>query len=161
MLKPEEKPRYGVLVTPEGKYHMNHRSHLGRLTTVLLLVATLSAGPTVAAAEDRLFEIRTYTTHEGRLDALHKRFREHTNSIFVKHGMSLIGYWTPIAGPESENTLIYILAYPSKEARDAAWKAFRADPYWKKARAESEKDGKIVKEVKSLFLAAVDYSPIQ
>ena len=113
------------------------------------------------AAEDRLFEIRTYTTHEGRLDALHKRFREHTNSIFVKHGMSLIGYWTPTEGPESENTLIYILAYPSKEARDAAWKAFRADPNWKKARAESEKDGKIVKEVKSQFLAALDYSPIQ
>ena len=140
---------------------MNHRSHLGHLATMLLLLATVSAGPTLATAENRLFEIRTYTTHEGRLDALHKRFREHTNSIFVKHGMSLIGYWTPTEGPESENTLIYILGYQSKEARDTAWKAFRADPDWKKARAESEKDGKIVKEVKSQFLAAVDYSPIQ
>ena len=140
---------------------MNHRSCLRHLTAMLLLAATFSAGPTVASAENRLFEIRTYTTYEGRLDALHKRFREHTNSIFVKHGMSLIGYWTPTEGAGSENTLIYILAYPSKEARDAAWKAFRADPDWKKARAESEIDGKIVKEVKSQFLAAVDYSPIQ
>ena len=78
---------------------MNHRNHLGHLTTVLLLLATISSGPTLAAAENRLFEIRTYTTHEGRLEALHKRFREHTNSIFVKHGMSLIGYWTPTEGP--------------------------------------------------------------
>ena len=69
---------------------------------------------TVSAAEHRIFEIRTYTAHPGRLDALHKRFREQTNSIFVKHGMSLIGYWTPADGPESKNTLVYILAYPSR-----------------------------------------------
>ena len=115
---------------------------------------------TTAAAQERLFEIRTYTTHEGRLDALHARFRDHTNHIFVKHGMSLIGYWTPTEGPDSTNTLVYILAYPDKQAREKAWDAFRVDPDWKKARADSEKDGKIVKEVKSVFLRATDYSPI-
>jgi len=117
--------------------------------------------PTNAAAQERLFEIRTYTTLEGRLPALHARFRNHTNRIFVKHGMSLIAYWTPTDKPESENTLVYILAFPNREARENAWKAFRDDPEWQKVRADSEKDGKIVKEVKSQFLRATDYSPIQ
>ena len=109
----------------------------------------------------RVFEIRTYTTLPGRLDALHKRFREHTNSLFVKHGMSLIGYWTPADGPESQNTLIYILAYPSMAAREASWKAFRDDPAWNAAREASEKDGKIVEKVDFKFLTPTDYSPIR
>ena len=118
----------------------------------------VTAGP--ARAQERVFEMRTYTTLPGRLDALHKRFREHTNSIFVKHGMSLIGYWTPTEGPTAGNTLVYILAYPSMAAREASWKAFRDDPDWQKAREESEKDGKIVEKVDSVFLAPTDYSPI-
>ena len=113
-----------------------------------------------ARAAERVFEMRTYTTHPGRLDALHKRFREHTNAIFVRHGMSLIGYWTPSDGPKSENTLVYILAYPSMAAREASWKAFREDADWKKARAESEADGKIVSNVESVFLTPTDYSPM-
>jgi hypothetical protein len=105
--------------------------------------------------------LRTYTTLPGRLDALHKRFREHTNTIFVKHGMSLIGYWTPTEAPKSENTLVYILAYPSMAAREASWKAFREDPDWMKAREESEKDGKIVDKVEAVFLSPTDFSPIR
>ncbi len=113
-----------------------------------------------ARAEDRVFELRTYTTLPGRLDALHKRFREHTNAIFVKHGMSLIGYWTPTEAPKSENTLVYMLAYPSMAAREASWKAFREDPDWMKAREESEKDGKIVDKVEAVFMSPTDFSPI-
>ncbi|MBI1356842.1 MAG: NIPSNAP family protein [Acidobacteria bacterium] len=109
----------------------------------------------------RVFELRTYHTFPGRLEALHKRFREHTNAIFVKHGMSLIGYWTPTEAPDSENTLVYILAYPSMAAREASWKAFRDDPDWQAAREASEKDGKIVEKVESKFLTPTDYSPIR
>ena len=111
-----------------------------------------------AAAANRIFEMRTYYTHPGRLDALNARFREHTNKLFVKHGMDLIGYWTPQG---KDNTLIYILAYPSREAREASWKAFGADPDWKAAREASEKDGKIVDKVESVFLDPTDYSPIK
>jgi hypothetical protein len=78
----------------------------------------------------------------------------------VKHGMSLIGYWTPAEGETSKNTLVYMLAYPSMAAREASWKAFREDPDWMKAREESEKDGKIVEKVESVFLSPTDYSPI-
>ena len=74
--------------------------------------------------------------------------------------MSLIGYWTPAEAPKSENTLVYILAYPSMAAREASWKAFREDPDWKKARAESEADGKIVEKVEAMFMTPTDFSPM-
>jgi hypothetical protein len=133
-------------------------------TLALSMLGALALGMAAAEparAEDRVFEMRTYTTLPGRLDALHKRFREHTNSIFVKHGMSLIGYWTPTDPATAGNTLVYILAYPSMAAREASWKAFREDPNWLKARDESEKDGKIVEKVESVFLSPTDYSPIR
>ena len=116
---------------------------------------------TVQAADQRFFELRIYTANPGKLDALNARFRNHTNKLFVKHGMELIGYWTPADAPESANTLVYILAYPSREAREASWKAFQADPDWKTARAESEKDGRLVEKVESKFLNPTDYSPIK
>ena len=132
-------------------------------TVVLSLLGVAAFGMATvetAHAQERVFELRTYHCFPGRLDALHKRFREHTNAIFVKHGMSLIGYWTPTEGEGAGNTLVYMLACPSKAAREASWKAFRDDPDWQTARAESEKDGKIVEKVDSVFLSPTDYSPI-
>ena len=112
--------------------------------------------------KDRVFEMRTYYTFEGRLPALNKRFREHTCDLFKKHGMENIGYWTPVNEKDGKNNkLVYILAYPSLEAREASWKAFQADPEWKKAREASEADGKIVEKVESVFLNPTDYSPLK
>jgi hypothetical protein len=111
--------------------------------------------------KNRFFEMRTYTAAEGKLDALHKRFREHTNNFFAKHGMTIVGFWTPTEGDAAKNTLVYILAYPDKEARDKAWQAFQADPDWITAKAGTEKDGKLVDKVVSVFMAPTDYSPIK
>ncbi len=111
------------------------------------------------------FEMRTYHAAEGKLDALNARFRDHTNALFLKHGMTVIGYWVPMADPkkpdEKVNTLVYILAYPDRAARDAMWKAFQTDPDWKKAQSESEKGGKLVSKVDQLFMTATDFSPIK
>ena len=136
------------------------------LTVVFVAAALASLLPftevaPVRAADERFFELRIYHANPGKLDALNARFRDHTNKIFVKHGMELIGYWTPADAPESENTLVYILAYPSREAREASWKAFQNDPDWKTARAESEKDGRLVGKVESKFLNPTDYSPLK
>lgn len=118
-----------------------------------------SADP--APKKEKVFELRTYITNPGKLEALHKRFREHTNRLFKKHGIELVGFWTPVEAPESANTLIYIVAFPSREAQAKAWAAFKADPEWIKAKEESHKDGVIVKEVKSITMRATDYSPIR
>lgn len=111
--------------------------------------------------DSRVFEMRTYYTNPGKMEALHARFRDHTNKLFVKHGMTIIGFWNPADPAEAEKTLIYILAYPSKEAREKSWKAFREDPDWTKAREASEKDGKLVNKVDSVYLNPTDYSPIR
>ena len=90
--------------------------------TIALSVAGADEKP--KQAKQRFFEMRTYVAAPGKLDALNARFRSHTNKLFVKHGMELIGYWTPTEGPSAQNTLVYILAYPDKESREKSWKAF-------------------------------------
>ncbi|MGH9160854.1 MAG: NIPSNAP family protein [Vicinamibacteraceae bacterium] len=114
-----------------------------------------------AQPANRVFEIRTYTAAEGKLDALEARFRDHTVRLFEKHGMTNIGYWRPQDAPLSENTLVYILAYPSREAAKQSWDAFRADPAWQKALTASEVDGKLTTKVESLFVEPTDYSPLK
>jgi hypothetical protein len=120
---------------------------------------THAADATPAA---KVFEIRTYHTFPGRLDALHKRFREHTMKIFEKHGMTNVGYWVPQDSPAHESTLIYVISHASREAAKANWAAFGNDPEWKKVSADSEADGgKIVEKVESVFVDATDYSPLK
>ena len=115
-----------------------------------------------AAAADRVFELRTYTAPPGKLEALKARFRDHTISLFKKHGMEAIGYWTPQDPPLSESTLIYVLVHPSREAAAKNWAEFQADPEWVKARTESVKDGPLTtKAPDSIFLNPTDFSPIK
>jgi hypothetical protein len=75
--------------------------------------------------------------------------------------MEVVGFWGPTDKEKgSENTLVYVLAFPSREGRDKAFKEFGADPDWQKARADSEKNGKLVEKVDSAILMATDYSPL-
>jgi len=109
----------------------------------------------------RVFEIRTYHCFPGRLDALHKRFREHTMKVFEKHGMTNVAYWTFEDSPAKEDTLIYVISHASREQAAKNWDEFRSDPEWKAIAADSEKDGKIVEKVDSVFVDATDYSPMR
>jgi hypothetical protein len=117
--------------------------------------------PLQAAAANHVFELRTYTTPPGKLDALKARFRDHTITIFNKHGMHSVGYWVPAEGPEHENTLIYVLQHDSREAANKNWAEFRADPDWVKAKGDSEKDGPLTTQVKSVFMEPTDFSAIK
>lgn len=126
---------------------------------LLPLLALALASPVVAAEKDtRVYEMRVYTAAAGKLDALHARFKDHTLKLFEKHSITNVGYFVPV--DNKENKLVFLLSYPSKEAREASWKAFTADADWKKAFAESEKDGKLVTDVKQTFMSPTDYSPM-
>jgi hypothetical protein len=131
---------------------------------VLAGFVVVGASSQAADKEDKVdthvYELRTYYTVEGRLPALHKRFREHTCKLLEKHGMKLIGFWVP-EGKAGENTLIYIVEHPSRAAADKNWKAFGQDPDWQKAKADSEKDGKIVDKVERVFMSPTDYSKLK
>ncbi len=108
--------------------------------------------------DTRLFEMRTYYAEPGKLDALIARFQKHTTKIFKKHGMENIGYWLPI--DNTKNQLVYILAYPNREARELAWQAFGKDPKWHKVQSKSERNGKLVNKVESIFMTTTDFSPV-
>jgi NIPSNAP len=114
-----------------------------------------------AQTDRRVFELRTYTAPEGKLEALKSRFRDHTIGIFNRHNMTSMGYWTPEDAPNSQNTLIYVLAHPSREAAKKNWAEFQADPEWKKVAAESQVNGAIVTRVESVFMDPTDFSPIK
>jgi NIPSNAP len=110
----------------------------------------------------RVFELRTYTAAEGKLAGLDARFRDHTIGIFSRHGMTNLGYFHPTdADKGAGRTLLYFLAYPSREAAAAAWKGFREDPEWAKVRTASEQNGKLTAKVESVYLTPTDFSRIR
>ncbi len=128
----------------------------GLLTLTLIAVA---GAPAVAAekSDSKCYEMRIYYAPPGRLDDLHSRFRNHTLKLFTKHGIGNVGYWVPV--DNKENKLVFLLSYPSREARAASWKAFMADPDWKAAAKQSEANGRIVAKAEEIFLETTDYSP--
>lgn len=128
--------------------------------------------PTVKTATEMknpIFELRTYTSTKDNLIPLNNRFKNHTVKLFEKHGMTNYGYWyLHDTQPKSntlakENTLIYLLNHQSAEAAKKSFDAFRADPVWIKAKAESEKaaGGSLTVDktgVVSEFFKVVDFS---
>ena len=120
--------------------------------------------PKTDAAPGRVFEMRTYYANPGKMKALHDRFQNHTLKLFEKHGITNVGYWVPsddkaTEAKQSEDVLIYILSYPSREAADKSWQAFREDPEWIKAKADSWKEGGLGKKAESLGLKGTPYYP--
>ena len=111
------------------------------------------------AKGERVYELRTYYCLPGRLEALHKRFKDHTMNLFEKHGMKNEMYWTPTDPKLKDHVLIYIVSHDSMDAAKKSWDAFRSDPNWIKVRDASEKDGKIVEKVESVYMTATEFSP--
>jgi hypothetical protein len=148
-----------------------------RLLLILFVIAVFAFGfvagrssrpDAIAAAavarpesQGKVFELRTYTTNASKLDALQARFRNHTTKLFEKHGITNIGYWVPEDAPLAPNTLIYIIAHPSREAAKKNWAEFRGDPEWQKVKAESEAAGQIVSKIDSVYMNATDYSALK
>lgn len=137
-----------------------------RSTTSTFLVPTdYSPMLKVENRGGRVFELRTYTAKPGTLAALDSRFRDHTMTLFAKHGMTNLVYWHLAPdSPQADRTLIYLLAHASHEAAEESFTAFRDDPDWIKAKTESEEraGGSLTegnKGVISQFLVPTEYSP--
>ena len=108
------------------RYYLTLIAMVTALFVGAVALAQSTAPPSASlAANSRVFKLRTYYVAPGKLEALHARFRDHTNKIFLKHGMQLVGYWVPKdKDGHYENKLVYMLAFASKEAHDQAWKDF-------------------------------------
>jgi hypothetical protein len=105
----------------------------------------------------KIYELRTYVTESGRMSALLDRFRNHTLDLFVRHGMTSVGYWVM---PEHPDTLVYLLSHDDAASAASSWATFRSDPEWLQVRADSEKDGPVVQSVISSFLEPTDFSAL-
>ncbi len=111
-----------------------------------------------------VWELRDYTTPAGRLEHLDARFRDHTITLFAKHGMGNQGYFHLMNDQAGAGTrLVYFLTHKSQAAAKASFSAFGQDPAWKSAREASERaaGGSLTVQggVKSVFLMPTDYSP--
>jgi hypothetical protein len=143
-----------------------------KIQRTAVVVAAFAAGffvrglvPSAPAAHAqtaaKVYELRTYTAPDGKLEDLHARFRNHTMRIFQKHGIENVAYFRPQDAPASQNTLIYLIAHKSRDAAKQSWSAFQKDPEWQKVAADSQVNGKIVASVQSIFLDPTDYSPMK
>jgi len=120
---------------------------------------TLSASN--AESRHHVYELRLYHVNEGKIDALRDRFGNHTDSIFKRHNMKSIGYWSPEDAPSSQNLFIYILEHPSRAEAEKNWAAFQTDPEWKKVKAESEANGPLVDHIDHYFIDPTSFSALQ
>jgi hypothetical protein len=106
-----------------------------------------------------VYELRMYHVYPGKLENLVARFRDHTMSIFAKHGIKSVAYWTALDEPVKSTIFFYVLEHPSREVATANWKAFQDDPEWQSVKEKSEVNGKLVEKVESTFLRLTDFSP--
>jgi hypothetical protein len=143
---------------------MDRRTLLQSIPALAVLSSAVSASAqqgssTMSAGSPECYELRVYHAAEGKLDDLLKRFRDHTMTIFARHGMRSVAYWTPTDDPLKGKTLVYIISHPSREATAVNWKAFQDDPEWVSVRDKSEANGKIVEKVDSTYMTMTDFSP--
>lgn len=121
----------------------------------LLFLSLLLASPLSA----EVYELRTYTPNEGKMEDLLTRFRDHTTALFEKHGMRNVGYW--LTGDGEGQKLVYIVAHKDRESAKESWTGFRNDPDWKAAYKASIADGKIVQKIDKVYMTPTDFSKLQ
>jgi hypothetical protein len=108
-----------------------------------------------------VFQLRTYHLLPGRLDAIQARFRDHTQALFEKQGLSNYPYWITVEKEGVQSKLVYFIGHQNKEEFNAAFGRFVADPEWIKVRDASEVSGKIVEKIDSHFYTALPFSPMK
>jgi len=105
-----------------------------------------------------IFELRTYDIHPGKMPDIKARFRNHTLRIFKKHAIEVVDFWERAEGDAGQ--LIYVCLFEDEAQMKEAWASFRADPEWVAARAASEANGPLTKQVTSVVMRRTDFSPI-
>ena len=107
-----------------------------------------------------IYELREYFAMPGRMRDLQARFRDHTLKIIERHGIKVIGFWTPDVS-ENSYRLIYMVAFEDAGHRERAWAAISADPEFRQVIAESEVDGPLTSGMHNTLLKPTDFSPLQ
>ena len=139
-----------------------HAKTLGLVVLAFVAGIAVNQYSVVTAQSNMVYELRTYTTNEGKLPLLLDRFGGGEIDLFIKHGMSSIGYWVPDDEELSKNTLVYMVAHDNRDAAAASWRAFGQDPVWQEMSRSTQVDGQfLAKRPEVLFLNPTDFSPAQ
>lgn len=108
-----------------------------------------------------IFQLRTYHLLPGKLDAIQTRFRDHTQALFEKQGLSNYPYWITVEKEGVQSKLVYFLGHQNKEEFNAAFDRFRVDPEWIRVRDASEMPGKIVEKIDTKFYVSLPFSSMK
>jgi len=137
-----------------------HGKILAKPPESIYLTLTDYSPKAIKLNEQNLHELRIYTAAEGKLRALHNRFRQHTDKLFNKHGIRSVAYFRPLDPPKSTNQMIYVLEHEDRESADQAWQAFLQDPTWRAAKQASETEGRLTaKRPERVYMRLTPYSP--
>jgi NIPSNAP len=125
-------------------------------------VPRIEVPPALSGGGRRLFELRTYESHNERAHRLKVRMFAEMGEvdIFRRVGLTPVFFARTLVGPRMPS-LVYMLAHENMAARDKSWAAFGADPEWKKLRSTpGYGDAEIVSNITTVFLRPAPYSQI-
>lgn len=106
-----------------------------------------------------IYELREYYIAPGKVETLHRMFREKLLEFFEKHDIKVVGYWNVKVGENPK--LIYLCQFRDFKHFDEAWKSIRSDQEWIEAKKEYTKDGPLTIKTESTILTPTDYSPLK
>ena len=115
--------------------------------------------PAARLLKGPVYELRIYVANEDRFQHLIKRFRDHTDRIFRKHGLVPVGYWITTEGRGSKGRrFVYVLKHPSRYAAYRNWNSFTRDREWEAVLDVPEFRRLLAEKPTSIFMTENDYS---
>ena len=133
-----------------------------RIETILLQAFSLAPKLRTPALngprKDRIYELRSYesATEEIFKNKVHMFNEGDEIGLFKRLNFNAAFYGEVLAGSKMPN-LMYMTCHENKQARDANWKSFGADPYWKKLSSMPEYQHN-VSHIDISFLYPAEYS---
>ena len=133
-----------------------------RMETILLQAFSLAPKMQLPALKgdrkERVYELRSYESATEKIFANKVQMFNEGDEIglFKRLNFNAIFYAEVIAGSKMPN-LMYMTSFENKADRDAHWKTFVDDPYWKKLSAMPEYQNN-VSHIDIMFLRPTGYS---
>ena len=103
----------------------------------------------------RIQQLRIYEIFDHNKAAFHRRFRDHAMRIMSRYGFRFVSMWETRFDGRTE--FVYLLDWPDREAKEAAWRAFMADTEWTEIkRVTKARHGDLVGRIDDRTLDPID-----
>ena len=118
--------------------------------------------PKVEPGKTNLFELRIYESRnlQGHIKKV-AMFDEGEIDLFRRSGISPVFFGSTLFGPNMPN-LVYMVSFPSEQARAQSWSTFGQSPEWKKmSTAPGMTDRELVCRISNQFMTPLPFSDIK